>query len=107
MSVDRQYSLCESIDDEQTSTSGEFERLFPRTRFDTTPSEQLDSIVSELSEFKRELGAGNKDKALIEALDVMQSIATYLYNNFPINDIYQGITQMQQKNRDRGYYTRR
>lgn len=81
-----------------------FETLFPRTKFDYVGMKQVGIIRGEVSELEVEVTADDRPKALIEALDVMQATATYLYNTFTVPEIYAGIAKMQAKNNARGYY---
>lgn len=79
--------------------------LFKEHRFDETPKFQMYKVLDELVEAEVELIKNDKEKFLIEMIDVMNSAANVLYKaGYTDTEIKSGIETVYLKNKFRGYY---
>jgi hypothetical protein len=79
--------------------------LFKEHRFDETPKFQMYKVLDELVEAEAELIKGDRDKFLIEMIDVMNSAANVLYKaGYSDKEIDAGVYTVYLKNKFRGYY---
>lgn len=85
---------------------------FPETRFarENSPARQLDHVMSEVEEIKAEQinPEAPLEKMIEEIVDLTHSLETYwriLERIFGKEYVAFVFAQVEQKNRDRGYYT--
>ena len=79
---------------------------FPLTRFakeyDTT--KQIDSIVSELTEFKRATSLDEKASDIMDILQSAETLVRMFFLKYPSVSFHREKTEKIRKNRKRGYY---
>lgn len=69
-----------------------------------TPYEQAQKIIEEATETFEEAKRGDGGAMLIECLDVMHACETMLRRNFTDDQINEGVRQVVEKNKKRGFY---
>lgn len=80
--------------------------MFPEVKFnDGEPLTQLKRIGSEIEEAIIEYEAGNKQKALLETIDIIHASVNVLYKaDYTNREISDAVQSVIEKNKHRDYY---
>ena len=80
-------------------------QIFPEVKFNWDTKSQLEHTIGECNEAIVEFEANDKDKLLIELIDVVASGMTSIYKaGYTNHEINNALQYVREKNDARGYY---